>query len=93
MKGIEEEVFIPEVDEQGAYKKGDGDMSDEEIEVDEGKFDDESSSDDDRVVNIKEKQKKAKVKKSLEEEWKEMGKLMMTKRQRNLYHSINKGSK
>lgn len=68
MKGIEEEVFVPEVDEQGAYKKGDEDISDEEIEVDEGKFDDESSSDDDRVVNIKEKQKKAKVKKSLEEE-------------------------
>lgn len=47
MRGVEEEVFVPEVDEQGAFKVGDL-SEDEEVEVDEGKFDDESSSDDDR---------------------------------------------
>lgn len=97
IKGIVEEVFEPEVDEEEAEsdsedapntKNKDSEEQGEEM----NKFDDESS-DEDEVEAQEQLQKqmrmKSKLKQSLEKERKELGKLLMTKKQRRLYTRIN----
>ena len=86
LKGITEEVYMPEVDDG----KDSSDEEKPEAEAKGDKFDDESSGDeDDNEMNEKEKVQKAKIKKSLEKERKELGKLMMSKKQRRQYTRIN----
>lgn len=93
MKGIVEEVFQPEIDEES-------DQEMEEVKNQEqgpkaAKYDDDSSSEDegDEEQDQKNIQKqvrmKTKLKQSLEKERKDLGKLLMTKRQRRLYSRIN----
>jgi pescadillo protein len=97
MKGIVEEVFEPEIDEQEGE-----DIAEEEKQQDQemeeqgdkaNKFDDESSDSEDEQDAQQKMQKnakmKSKLKKSLEQERKELGKLLMTKKQRRLYGRIN----
>ena len=97
MKGIVEEVFEPEIDEQ----EGEDFAEEEKQKVQEmeeqgdeaNKFDDESSDSEDEQDAQQKMQKnakmKSKLKKSLEQERKELGKLLMTKKQRRLYGRIN----
>lgn len=56
MKGIKEEVYVPEADDAEILQKNDPSREDE------GKFDDESSDEDDEAANQKDKQKKTKLK-------------------------------
>ena len=99
IKGITEEVYEPEIDEEDA--EGDEeeedkvDNGDQEMTEEQGnKFDDESSDEEEDEEEAKRQiQKsikiKSKLKKSLETERKQLGKLLMTKRQRRLYRRIN----
>jgi len=97
IKGITEEVFEPEVDEDEAFedevlppKPVDAEMDEQGNEA--NKFDDESSDSDEletQKQKIKKSKMKTKLKLSLENERKELGKLLMTKKQRRLYGRIN----
>lgn len=93
MKGIVEEVFEPEVDEEEGEsdEEKDDKMPEEEQGAATDKFDDESSeSDEDAQKQIKKSiRTKTKLKQSLQKERKELGKLLMTKKQRRLYSRIN----
>ena len=93
LKGVTEEVFEPEVDEES-----DVDMQDaagQEQGSKAQKYDEDSSSDDEEDSQAKTKKAekarkaKSKLKESLETERKELGKLLMTKKQRRLYTRIN----
>ena len=53
IKGVKEEVFVPEADDEVLPQDSDS----EEVEEG-GKFDDESSDEDDNVANEKEREKK-----------------------------------
>jgi pescadillo protein len=91
IKGVTEEVFDVEVDEES--------QPDEEMEEEKGgkgdKYDGDSSSEDEadqqKAAKNSEKQKKmkSKLKDSLQQERKELGKLLMTKKARKLYTRIN----
>jgi pescadillo protein len=93
MKGIEEEVFEPEVDEEeGEGEEKDEEMGDQEQGDKAQNFDDEDSDEDEEEAQKlmqKNMKVKSKLKKSLEKERKELGKLLMTKKQRRLYSRIN----
>lgn len=94
MKGVVEEVYVPEVDEES---DPDVDMKPDhpqEQGTKADKYDDDSSSDSedeeqDNKKTVKQRQAKTKLKESLEKERKELGKLLMTKKQRRLYTRIN----
>jgi len=90
IKGITEEVFEPEIDDE----EGEGEEDKEMVEENEGnnKYDDESSDEDEEEAKKqleKNRKMKSKLKKSLEKERTELGKLLMTKKQRRLYKRIN----
>lgn len=96
MKGIVEEVYEPEIDDEGegeqeaAQEEEDKVMEQDQEQGD--KFDDESSDSDEEEAKKqiqKSMKMKSKLKKSLEKERKELGKLLMTKKQRRLYSRIN----
>jgi pescadillo len=93
MKGIIEEVFEPEVDEEEAESDQEEEKKHEQEQGPEAnKFDDESSDEDEAEAQkqLQKKMKmKSKLKTSLEKERKELGKLLMTKKQRRLYSRIN----
>lgn len=96
LKGITEEVYEPEIDDEGeGEQEEDKAEADQQMEDEQGnKFDDESSDEDEDEEEAKrELQKKqrmkSKLKKSLEKERTELGKLLMTKKQRRLYRRIN----
>lgn len=97
LKGITEEVYEPDIDEDEEFDNSkpmpiNKDLDPEDQGAENNKFDDESSGSDDEDVKQKKQQKskaKNKLKESLEKERKELGKLLMTKRQRRLYTRIN----
>lgn len=94
MKGVSNEIKEMDIDEEKnskeeALKKQ---KEEEEQEEQNDAYDDESSSDDERA-NEQEKEKQKEIKKSLKEERLEMGKLMMTKKERRLYSRINHSNK
>lgn len=95
MKGVVEEVFEPDVDDEG-----EGELEEEkDVEMTEqgtgaqNKHDDESSDsegEEEAQAQLQKKLKmKSKLKKALEKERKDLGKLLMTKKQRRLYTRIN----
>ena len=97
LKGVTEEVYEPDIDEDEEFDNNKPMPINKDIDPDEqgdqmNKFDDESSGSDEEDVKQKKQQKtktKNKLKQSLEKERKELGKLLMTKRQRRLYTRIN----
>lgn len=97
LKGVTEEVYEPDIDEDEEFDNNKPMPINKDIDPDEqgdqmNKFDDESSCSDEEDVKQKKQQKtktKNKLKQSLEKERKELGKLLMTKRQRRLYTRIN----
>ena len=97
LKGVTEEMYEPDIDEDEEFDNNkpmpiNKDLDPEEQGDQLNKFDDESSGSDEEDVKQKKQQKtktKNKLKQSLEKERKELGKLLMTKRQRRLYTRIN----
>lgn len=97
LKGVTEEVYEPDIDEDEEFDNNKPMPINKDVDPDEqgeqmNKFDDESSCSDEEDVKQKKQQKtktKNKLKQSLEKERKELGKLLMTKRQRRLYTRIN----
>lgn len=91
IKGIVEEVYEPEIDDEG---EGEEDaVMQEQGEKGDNKHDDESSdseAEEDAKLHMDKKIKmKSKLKKELEKERRDLGKLLMTKKQRRLYGRIN----
>ena len=95
IKGITEEVYEPEIDEDEQYDNNQPMPINKDVDEQgdhANKYDDESSGSDEEDIKQKKQTKnkiKNKLKQSLEKERKELGKLLMTKRQRRLYTRIN----